>query len=61
MNLFSSKQKDKETEPEELTVHVRGNGSRYVNPDEFFKTRGIRKLVEDLKEIDVKPSEKSGV
>ena len=54
--LFPSKEKDKATESEELTVRVRPNGSRYVDPDEFFKTPGIQKIVEDLK--DFKPSEK---
>ena len=61
MSLFHSKQKDKATETDEITIHVRRNGSRYVDPDELFKTPGIRKLIEDLKEIDVQPSEKSGV
>ena len=53
-----SRVRNKETNPNEITIHVRRNGSRYVDPDEFFKTAGIKKLVEELKDIDVKPNEK---
>ena len=56
--LFSSRERGQEKD--EVTIHVRKNGSRYVDPDEYFRTPGIRKLVEDLKDIDVKPNEKIG-
>ena len=55
--LFPSRAKDEAKEPRKLTVRVRRNGSRYVDPHEFFKTSGIQKIVQDLK--DFKPSEKA--
>ena len=55
--LFPSRAKDEATESRKLTVHVRRNGSRYVDPHEFFKTPGIQKIVQDLK--DFKLSEKA--
>lgn len=52
--LFPLRERAKATGSEELTVHVRRNGSRYVDPDKFFKTPGIQKIVKGLK--DFKPS-----
>ena len=42
---------EEEEQEKSLTIHVRRNGSRYVDPDEFFSTPGIQKVVEDLKDF----------